>query len=429
MNPEQPNQMPDRPPASTNGEPVKPEAQAAAAPPPIEHPNLPPPSAKQQKRSRATLWLTLIMILLGIAWFLYWFLYAQYYEYTDDAYTNGNYINVTSVIEGTPIAFYADDTDLVEEGQLLIALDQTPYRVAYEKELAALASVILQVNQIYDNVLVSEETVKNRGISLDRVQYDFNNRKPLAEAQAISNEEFIHSQDDLRLAQSNLKQSQEQLRVAKDARGNTPIDKHPQIIQQINAVINAYYKLQHCFIYAPATGYVAKRAVQLGQWINPETYTMAIIPTTGMWVDANYKETQLGNMRIGQPATVTLDIYGSSLVFNGTVGGIASGTGSVFSLIPPQNATGNWIKIVQRLPVRIYLDPKQTERFPMRLGISAEVYVDITNTDLPMFAPKPHTLPIGTTTVFNLDYKEAEEAISKIMKANINPLHLKGQNE
>jgi membrane fusion protein (multidrug efflux system) len=374
----------------------------------------------KKPRSKMLLWFTLALLIIGLAWLLYWFFYLRFHEYTDDAYANGNMININAAVSGSVVGFYADDTDLVVEGQLLVSLDPTPFELDYRRELAALGAVVLQVRQLYDTVRVNQAVVENRKALLSKAKYDFDNRQSLVASQAISNEDFIHARDDLTVAETNLRQAEEQLKVSRDAAGNTPLIHHPQIEEQKERIRNAYYRLQHCSLYAPATGYVAQRTVNVGQWVTPSTNLMAVIPKDYVWVDANYKETQLTYMRIGQPATVWFDLYGSKVAHRGKVLGIASGSGSVFSLIPPQNATGNWIKIVQRLAVRISLDPSVLKNYPMRLGISAEVDVDITNQDLPMLAQIPSKKPIGLTRVFDLDMTSVNQIIDSIMAEQLN---------
>lgn len=372
-----------------------------------------------KKRSKALWWFTLALALAGLVWLCLWFFYFRYHESTDDAYASGNMVNVNSAISGSVIAYFADDTDRVEEGQVLILLDPTDYQVAFERELATLASVVLQVRQLYDNVEANQANVKARRVAFARAKYDYENRKQLIGSEAISNEEFIHSRDDFTSAEMVLKQAESELAAALDAAGNTVLEKHPLIEQQKGNVRTAFYRLQHTTIFAPATGYVAQRAVEVGQWVTPTTNLMAIIPEDYVWVDANFKETQLKNMRVGQPATVWFDLYGSKIKHEGKVLGIASGSGSVFSLIPPQNATGNWIKIVQRLPVRISLDPKIVEKYPIRLGISAEVSVDITDQDLPMLANVPPIRPIATTDVFDIHLDKVDKMIDDVIRKNL----------
>jgi len=362
------------------------------------------------------LWaLTAAIVLAAIIWFLYWLFYLRFHAYTDDAYANGNMVNLNSAVSGSVISFYADDTDLVLEGQLLVKLDPTKYQVAFDKEMATLAERVLEVKQLYGTVEVRRAELESKRVALERAQYDFDNRSRLVTTQAISNEDFTHSKDDFLFAQAQHKQAEENLKVAQDAAGNTPWDEHPLLIEQKESVKTAYYNLKHCSIYAPTTGYVAQRAVEVGQWAEPSTNLLAIIPTNYVWVDANFKETQLTWMRIGQPATVWLDIYGSRVQYPGKVLGIASGTGSVFSIIPPQNATGNWIKIVQRLPVRISLDPEVVKKYPTRLGLSAEVDVDITNTDLPMLVPKATPKVVGRTNVFDISMETVDAQIDAVI--------------
>lgn len=390
---------------------------------PDAHEQTPPqePPKKEHKRHdhRLLWWITIIILAIGFLWLLFWFFYLQYHESTDDAYVNGNLVNINSAIQGSVIAFYADDTDFVVEGQILVQLDATEYAVLYEKELATLASVVLQVRQLYDNVAASAAFVASKKVALALANFDYQNRKQLVDTAAVSNEDFVHSRDALLTAELNLKQAEYQYHVTTDARGNTTPELHPLIDQQKAIVRNAYYNLKHCAIYAPSTGFVAQRMVNVGQTVIPTTNLMAIIPMDYLWVDANYKETQLPYMRIGQPASVWLDLYGRGVKFDGKVLGIASGTGSVFSLIPPQNATGNWIKIVQRLPVRISLNPEQIKKYPPRLGLSAEVNVDLTNQDLPFLAVAPPAKPVAVTNVFNISFDEVDKIIEDIIQKNL----------
>ncbi len=389
--------------------------------PPPEHvseAHVDPQSVQVNTRSHTLLWFTLGLLILGLAWLCYWFFYLQYHESTDDAYAKGSLIRINSAISGSVVAFYADDTDLVKVGQLLVSLDRTQFQIVYDRELATLASVVLQVRQLYNTVSINRAIVENRRAALSKAKFDYENRQRLIDSRAISNEDFIHAKDDLAIAETNLKQAEEQLKVSEDAAGNTKLEEHPLIEQQKGNVWRAYYNLQRCSIYAPASGYVAQRTVDVGQWVTPETNLMAVIPADYVWVDANYKETQLPYMRIGQPATVWFDLYGSKIEYHGKVLGIASGSGSVFSLIPPQNATGNWIKIVQRLSVRISLDPETVKKYPIRLGISAEVDVDITNQNLPVLAPIPSTKAVGTTQVFDIDLEAVNEIMDKVILEN-----------
>lgn len=408
--------MTDPAPSSSPSERPIPPFHPNGLGPPVEAPVAIPTNGK---RNRMLSIVTLLLLILAGAWLYYWFTYLRFHEYTDDAYANGFMINVNPAVAGSVVAFFTDDTSLVNQGQLLALLDSTEYEILYQKELASLAAIALQVSQLYDNIEIQQANVETKKALLSKAQYDYDNRSRLVESQAISNEDFIHSQDDLHVAEFNLKYAESQLHSARDAIQEYTPYNHPLIEEQKRKIFQAFYKLKHCAIYAPATGYVALRSVEVGQSVSPLTRLMAIIPAEGLWVDANYKETQLSNMRIGQPVDVYFDYYGSNVNFKGKVIGIASGSGSVFSLIPPQNATGNWIKIVQRLPVRISLDPELVQKYPIRLGITAEVEVDITNQDLPMLAVTPLTEPIATTKVFEISFDEAEQAIQAILSGKL----------
>jgi membrane fusion protein (multidrug efflux system) len=377
--------------------------------------DVPISKSKNGKRNSWIAGFTIFLIIIGIVVFLLWDMYFRFYESTDDAFANGNMIRINSAVNGSVVAFFADDTDLVKEGQLLVSLDKTYYQVQYEKEINNLAATILQVSQLYETIKSNTANRDSKKIKLEKARFDFNNRSQLVDSLSISKEDFIHSRDDLNIAEFELKQAESQLQMAQDAVKNTRLENHPLVEQQKSKVREAYYNLQHCSIYAPSTGYVAQRTVDVGQRVQPTTPLMSVIPADYVWVDANFKETQLTNMRVGQPATVTFDMYGSDVVFEGKVLGIASGSGSVFSLIPPQNATGNWIKIVQRLPVRISLDPAKVAKYPIRLGVSAYVDVDIHNVDLPMLVQETSKKPISKTNVFDIDFTEVNEMIDRIV--------------
>jgi membrane fusion protein (multidrug efflux system) len=377
------------------------------------------PAPKPNGKRNGFLWgLTLFFLAAALGWFLFWFFYLRYHETTDDAYANGYTITVTPVVEGMPIAFFADDTDFVAEGQLVVLLDSTDKRIQYEEELKTLATYAMQVKQLEISVKEQKAALDRAKAVLENARYDYENRRNLVGFQAVSQEDFIHSKNAAVTAEADLQHAQEQLALAQAALGNTELAAHPLIEAQKEKVRQAYYRLKHCAIFAPVSGHVAQRSVELGKWADVNQPLMAIIPQEGMWVDANFKETQLKFMRIGQPAAVRFDLYGR-VDFHGKVIGIASGTGSVFSAIPPQNATGNWIKIVQRLPVRIELDPEQLKTYPLRLGLSAYVDVNISDTDLPVLTSEIRKKPVLSTPVMTLDFSDLEAKMNQIILDNM----------
>lgn len=369
-----------------------------------------------KRRSKLLWYFTLVLIVIALGWFLLWYFYLEYRVTTDDAYANGNQIDINAVINGSVIAFYADNTDLVVEGQLLAQLDTIYYQTIYDKALASLAAQAMQIKQLYDDAQANQANVNIYKSSLSKAKFDYENRSLLVGSKAISNEDFIHSRDALTIAENELQKAESQLKASLDLLGEDPLEMHPLLEEKKAELREAFYQLKHCNIYAPTTGYIAQRAVNVGQSVSRTTHLMSIIPANYVWVDANFKETQLTYMRVGQPATVWFDMYGSSVQFKGKVLGIASGTGSIFSLIPPQNATGNWIKIVQRVPVRISLDPEVVHKYPIRLGVSAEVEVDITDQDLPMLTQVPSSKTVAVTDVFNINLDEVNQAIQQVME-------------
>ncbi len=366
-------------------------------------------------RSKILTIVTILILGIALGLFLLWYQYFRFYESTDDAFANGSMININSAVNANVVAFYADNTDLVTEGQLLVLLDRTNYQIAYDQSLASLAATVLQVRQLYDNVKVNAANRDAKRVRMQKAQYDYDNRAKLIGTLSISNEDYIHAKDDLTIAELDLKQAEHQLKMSLDAVGNTSLEMHPIIEENKAKVREAYCNLKHCSIYSPATGFVAQRVVEVGKWVQPTSPLMAVIPKDYVWVDANFKETELTNMRVGQPARVTLDIYGSDVVYEGKVLGIASGTGSVFSVIPPQNATGNWIKIVQRLPVRISLDPETLKNYPVRLGLSAYATVNITDTSLPMLVQETVNRPVTATSIFDINMDEINRIIDGIV--------------
>lgn len=419
------------PPKSAKNALPAPTPQNSATESPSERP--PPPLAKdgRSNRQRGMLWgFTLLLFILAALWLCLWTFYLQYHETTDDAYAAGSMVNLNASIPGSVTAFYADDTDLVIEGQLLVELDPTYYQAAYDEAFADLATQVLQLRQLADEKSVNQANVGIKKVQLSKARFDYENRSQLAHSKAISNEDFIHARDDLTVAENELKKAEFQLKSSEDILGVTSIENHPLLEKRKALIREGYYNLKHTKIYAPITGYVAKRAVNVGQSVTRTTELMAIIPTDYVWVDANFKETQLKYMRVGQPASVWFDIYGSAVKYQGKVLGIASGSGSIFSLIPPQNATGNWIKIVQRLPVRISLDPEIVKHYPVRLGVSAEVDVDVTDQNLPMLTQIPHVKAVTTTSIYDIHIDEVNQLIDDVIKMHLMaPMAVPSQSE
>ena len=366
--------------------------------------------------------LVALVVVVGIGWALYHFLVGRWYEGTDDAYVDGNVVQITPQVPGTVISIGADDNDYVRQGQTLVKLDPADADVALAQAEAALAQAVRKVRGLYSTVHTSKADVAARESAVQQAQADYKRRKGLADSGAISAEELAHARDALTTAQSALAAAQAQLATTNALVSDTEIATHPDVKAAAAAVRAAWLNDQRTTLVAPVSGYVAKRTVQVGQRVQPGTPLMAVVPLHQVWVDANFKETQLQDMRIGQPVTLTSDVYGGGVTYHGRVAGLGIGTGSAFSLLPAQNAWGNWIKIVQRLPVRIELDAKDLDKYPLRIGLSMNVDVNLHNQSGPMLAKNAPQHPVFSTDVYAQDRAEANALIAKIIHANSGPI-------
>ncbi|HKT91025.1 MAG TPA: EmrA/EmrK family multidrug efflux transporter periplasmic adaptor subunit [Paraburkholderia sp.] len=379
----------------------------------------PQPNANSGKRKRMMTLLVLVIVIAAVAYGLYYFLVARFTESTDDAYVNGNVVQITPQVTGTVIALKADDTQTVNVGDPLVLLDPADARVTLEQTEAQLAQTVRQVRGLFADDSQYEAQVAVRQSDLSRAQDDLRRRMQVAQTGAVSQEEISHARDAVRSAEAALEASQQQLAANRALTANTTIANHPNVEAAAAKVRDAYLANARNTLPAPVTGYVAKRSVQVGQRVSPGNPLMSVVPLNSLWVDANFKEVQLKHMRIGQPVEMTADVYGSSVVYHGKVVGFSAGTGSAFSLLPAQNATGNWIKVVQRLPVRISLDPEDLLKHPLRIGLSMQVDVNIRNDSGTQLGNAQNT--VYETDVFAKYGAEADAEIARIIAENAGP--------
>jgi len=377
------------------------------------------PQSNSAKRNRSLLILTLCFVLIGAGYGIYWFINGRHQETTDDAYVAGNLIRVTPRISGTVVAVYAEDTDLVQRGQLLARLDDSDARVTLAGAEARLAGAVRQVKQMFSAVEQGRATVAIKEESLRQAEEDAKRRSgTVASDEAVSREEREHTGSALKRAQAELRLANSQLEGALDQVTNTTLEHHPLVKQAEAQVRDAFLNLSRCEVRAAESGYVAKRTVQVGQQAKPESALMVVVPLRQIWVEANFKEDQLQHLRIGQSVIMESDIYGNEVALHGKVEGLAAGTGSVFSLLPPQNASGNWIKVVQRLPVRISLDPAEIAKYPLRIGLSIKAEVETADSSGESLAKTPPNGALYETTTYSDDEKKAEQRIREIIAAN-----------
>ncbi len=378
----------------------------------------PAPTPGKNRRSFLLRGLLAVIVLAAIAWTLWYFLEGRWYATTDDAYVHGNVVQITPRTAGTVLSIGAEDGDLVHTGQVLVRLDPADADVALQGAEADLARTVRKVRALYRSVKGQQAELAARRIALDKARADYRRRQGLVRDGAVSIETLAHARDTLAAAESALAAAMQHYRSGKVQVDDTVIATHPDVLAAAARVRAAYLQKVRTTLVAPVTGYVAQRTVQVGQRVQPGEPLMAVVPLGQVWVDANFKETQLGNMRIGQPVTLTSDLYGSSVTFHGTVQSLGIGTGSAFALLPAQNATGNWIKIVQRVPVRIRLDPADIKAHPLRIGLSMNASVNLHHRSGPVLAQKAPTGPVFTTEVYRHQLRDADALIARIIKHN-----------
>lgn len=370
-------------------------------------------------RKRYFLKFGIAIAVIGIAWFCLWFFYLSHYESTDDAYVHGNMIELNAQVSGTVVKICADETDFVRKDQILIELDPTDYEIAFEEAKANLATQVRKVENMYAQADSLKAAVKEAEAQLKTAAIDYENRAPLIHSGAISKEEFEHAVLSLEGANASFDKVYKSMQAQLALVENTTIEDHPLVVQAKDALRKAYVNLRRTKIVAPASGYVGMRKVQLGESVSAMTPMMAVVPLDSIWVDANFKETQLSKMRIGQRVTMHADMYGRSVTYYGTLVGLNPGTGNVFSLLPPQNATGNWIKIIQRVPVRVSLDSDAVQNNPLVLGMSMNATVSLSKQDGPQLARIPPAKPLYSTSVYEEQMSGVEEIIEEIMQKNV----------
>jgi membrane fusion protein, multidrug efflux system len=317
------------------------------------------------------------------------------------------------------VGIAADDTQFVTAGQTLVQLDPADARIALEQADAKLAKTVRDVRGLFATTAQLDATVGVRNTDVARATQDLERRERLASAGAVSGEELQHARDALTSAKAALIASQQELAANQARTDRTTVASHPDVLAAAAQVHDAYLDVARTQLPAPVSGYVAKRSVQLGQRVAPGTPLMAIVPLDQVWVDANFKEPQLAAMRMGQPVTLKADLYGGSIRYHGTVEGFGAGTGSAFSLLPAQNATGNWIKIVQRVPVRIALDPHELSEHPLQIGLSMQVEVDTHQRNGNRLPQLAHSSPeLYTTDVYDSIDGVAVQRVQAIIAAN-----------
>jgi membrane fusion protein (multidrug efflux system) len=391
--------------------------------------------AGNPKRRTALTAIAVAVLVIGGGYGIYYWMTGRHSESTDNAYVQANVVQITAQAGGTVTAINADDTDFVKAGQVLVKLDPADARVALDQAEAALAQTVRETRILFANNSTLQAQIDARAADatraqadLSKAQDDVNRRQPLVTSGAVGKEEFDHSTQQLAsarsaytAAKSALDAAREQLSSNQSQTEGTSVADHPNVQRAAAKVREAWLAVQRADVPAPVTGTVARRSVQVGQRVSAGVALMSVVTLDNAWVDANFKEGQLERLRIGQPATLEADVYGKHVVFHGKVEGLGAGTGAAFSLLPAQNATGNWIKVVQRVPVRISLDPKEIAKNPLRVGLSMNVTVNVADESGSSVDSTPRTQAQGavaSTTVFDSLQHDADAEVARIVAAN-----------
>ena len=412
-------------------------AAPAANRAPQAGPGLPPaapaPTSAPATRRKALLLIGALVLVGAIAYGAYWALALNHVESTDNAYVQGNLVQITPQVAGTVVAILADDTDVVKAGQPLLRLDAADAQLALAQAEAQLALTVREVRTLYASnaTLAAQITVREADVSraqgeVQRAADDLGRRAPLLASGAVGKEDVAHASAQLATARSAQAAAVSALTAAREALATnqsltdgTAVPEHPNVQKSAGRLREAYIALKRAVLPAPLDGVVARRSVQIGQRVAAGTPLMTVVALDKLWVDANFKEAQLRQLRIGQPATLTADVYGRQVKFHGQVSGLGAGTGAAFALLPAQNATGNWIKIVQRVPVRITLDPQELAAHPLRVGLSMAVDVDVADARGKTLADVPRAQPLAQTGVFDVLAAAADAEVARIIRANL----------
>ena len=376
------------------------------------------PNNKSQQRKKGLSIFILLLLLISIGSAAYWYFFIKGFEETEDAYVSGNQVMVSAQVAGNISKINVDNMDPVQAGDVLLELDDTNAKLSFEQAKSNLANAVRQVSQLNYTVKQLKSAVRANEITLAQAQGNLNRRVQLVKDGAIDKESFQHAKEAVELAKANLTTSQNQLEANQALLLDGPLSEQPQIQSAVSNLKQAWLNLERTKIRSPIKGYVARRNAQVGQAVSVGGALMAVVTTDQMWLDANFKETQLTHMRIGQPVKIHFDLYGKDKTFDGKVVGIEMGTGSAFSLLPTQNATGNWIKVVQRVPVRIQLDPQQLAENPLRIGLSATVKVNVTDSQGETLRDQAPATTLYSTNVLQYDESAVNNLIESIIRDN-----------
>ena len=375
------------------------------------------PLPNNDKRNARLLILAAVVVIGIVVSIAYYLMHGRYFETTDDAYVASDLVQITSEVPGTVMAVHVDNTQQVERGQVLLELDPADAQIALATAEAELARAVRSVRGLFSKSSALQASINAREVALQGAREDVQRRLRVAAEGGVSNEELQHARDQVAQLEASLATSKEDLETNNAQIDNTSIATHPQVLVAAATLRQAFLALRRTRILAPVSGAVARRNVEIGSRIAAGTPLMAVVPLDNAWVEANFKEVQLQSIRVGQQVEVTSDIYGKDVIYHGKIAGLGAGSGAAFGLLPAQNASGNWIKIVQRVPVRIALDPKELAKNPLRVGLSMKAVVDLHDTDGSVISTEGRAVPQQMAASQEHDDK-ADQKIAEIIKRN-----------
>ncbi|WP_395647706.1 efflux RND transporter periplasmic adaptor subunit [Terricaulis sp.] len=356
------------------------------APPPSLTPATPgDDDAKAAKMKKYRKWglygVAGVLAKIAIGFALHYALVGSHYVTTDNAYVDAQTAQINAQVSGQILEVLVADTQTVHRGDVLALIDPADARINLARAEADYQRAVQRVRQYFAQEASSAAQVRTRQAELARAQADYDRRRALAQTGAVSAEEVSVARAAYDAARGNLAAAQENLEAQRALTRGQTVENHPETAAARAAVESARLSLQRTTITAPVDGVVTQLSAQVGQRIEMSQPLMIVAPLRQAYVDANFKEGQLRDVRIGQPVELTSDLYGDSVTYHGRVEGLGGGTGSAFAIIPAQNATGNWIRVVQRVPVRISLDSAELAEHPLRVGLSMEARIDVRERD------------------------------------------------
>lgn len=389
---------------------------------PLHHGRKRMQESQAPKKTRKGLWIfTGIVSFAGLTVFLAWAFYLRNIAYTDDAYVHGNLVVLTPLHEGFVTDIYTDDTFLAEKGELLVQLDETDAKIRLKDSQEILAKTVREVCQIFHRTFAYQSEISVRMAELIVSKQDWDHRIDVINAGGVSLENLQHAEAALKASFFSLKETESQYLKERAMVLGTSIRSNPLVLAAVQRVVDDWVRLHRCRIYSPVRGIVAQRTAQVGMWVPAGTPLLSVIPLDQIWVNANYKETQMKHMKIGQKVDITADMYGLGVVYHGEIVGLPGGAGNAFSILPPQNLSGNWIKIVQRLPVRVALDPEELIRYPLRVGQTMRALTKLNTPNIGYVPKTTKGSPHYTTPIFETEELGVQGFIDEIISNNLDP--------